>query len=171
MKKSKIIAISALSSGFIVILLTVGAYFPTFDLSCLFMASLVTMLPLSKNSYPGATLAVIASSILSLFVSGFRFQIVLPFFLFFGFHPLVNHLAQKKKFNKWITLAVKDVWFVLTLLLMQFLSEIIAIDIESIERFIYPILIVGGALAFFVYDWFMLRFQTYTDLLIKRLKL
>lgn len=172
MKKSKVIAISGIATAFSVLLLSIGAYFPTFDLSALFMASLVVMLPLSKKSYLGAVITTIASSILTLIIAGFRYQIVIPFALFFGMHPIVNYFqASTNKFNKWIFLIVKDVWFVLVLVLMQKLSEVLIIDIESIKRFVYPILIVGGAIGFIVYDFLMQRFQNYIDLIIKRLKL
>ena len=171
MNKSKLIALSGIACGFSVILLSVGAYFPTFDLSALFMASLVIMLPLSKKSYPSGVLVVIASGILTLLISGFRYQIVLPYLLFFGFHPIVNVFTQEKKLNKWVVFLVKDVWFVLVLCLMQKLSELLIIDFGNLQKFVYLILIVGGFLAFFVYDFFIDRFQRYINLILKRLKL
>lgn len=172
MRKSKIIALSGISTAFSVLLLTVGAYFPTFDLSALFMASLVVMLPLSKKSGCSAVITVIASSILTLLFSGFRYNIVIPYLIFFGLHPIVNYYQKQiNKFNKWLVFIVKDIWFVITVIIMQKINEILVIDIESIKPFVYPILIVGGAICFIIYDYLMLRFQNYIDLIIKRLKL
>lgn len=171
MKKSKMIALSAVSSAVTVVVLILGAYFEVFRLSAIFIAGIVVMLPLAKNSAWAGLMTVLSSSVLGLFLTGFRFQIVLPYLLFFGLHPIANYVEQKKNINRYIAFVIKDVWFVLTLLLMQLFAELIAVDIEIIKKYIILIIVVGGALAFIVYDFIIKRFQKYVNLIIERIKL
>ena len=42
---------------------------------------------------------------------------------------------------------------------------------EDLNRFALPIIIVGGAIAYVVYDYLSFYFQRYIDILIKRMKL
>lgn len=171
MPKSKIIALSGILTAFCIILLLMGAFYPTFDLSAMFLCSIVTMIPLSKNSYKGAAFVAIASGLVALLFSGFRFQIILPFLMFFGFHPLVNRIIEQKNLKKWWVFAIKDAWFVLTVVLMQALVGVVMVDVAIIAQFLYPILIIASAIAFFVYDYFINYFQKYMDRIIQRLKL
>ncbi len=171
MKKGRVIALSALTTAFGVIFLVFGAYFSTFDLSCLFMATVMMMLPLSKGYVKGALLSYLATLVLSVFLVAGKFYLPILFGVFFGLYPIVNYYQLKtNKTLSYITI-IKLVWFVLTLLLMVFLFEIFVITNPIISKYLIYIVIFGGALIFIPLDLIMLRFQKMTRALIERLKL
>ena len=171
MKYSKVIALSAMSSALAIVLLVLGAYIEVLDLSCLFLASLALMMPLSKGYRLGGFLAYLATAILSLLLTGFRLQVIIPFAMFFGLHPLVNHLQKRYKINVIIATIIKTAWFVGTLYVMYFATKMFTAPNQLIEKYIHYVLIIGGIIVFFVYDWLMVRFQQSMDVIIKRLKL
>lgn len=171
MKYSKVISLSALSSALALILLTFGAYVEVFDLSCLFMASLALMLPLSKDYKLGGFLAYLATVILGFLLTGFRLQVMLPFTMFFGLHPIVNYFQKRLKINKILAGAVKCVWFIATLYVMYFFTKMFVAPHEFIEKYIHIFLILGGIIVFFIYDYLMVKFQYAVNSIVKRLKL
>lgn len=171
MRESKAIALSALSAALAVILLVAGAYFETLDLSCLFLASLCMMLPLCKDYYLGAFLAYVATTLLSLLLSAGRFQIIIPFAMFFGLHALVNELQLKFKINKILALLIKEVWFLGTLLVVYFFTQTFVSENESLQKYLLYILLGGGAVCFPLYDYLIFKFKTSLVIILKRLKL
>ena len=84
--KSKTIALSAISAGFVAIILTVGAYVEFTDVFMLAVSSIFVLLPLYFNSYKGSILAFIVGGVIAFLVSGFNIlSIVFPsYFGFFG---------------------------------------------------------------------------------------
>ncbi|MBR3865040.1 MAG: hypothetical protein IKJ19_08030 [Clostridia bacterium] len=171
MKYSKVIAISALSSALALILLVFGSFIEVFDLSCLFMASLALMLPLAKDYKLGGFLCYLATTILGFLLTGFRLQVMIPFAIFFGLHPLVNYFQFKLKINKFLSLAVKTLWFVGTLYVMYFFTNMFVSVHPIVERFIHYFLTIGGVIFFCVYDYLMVKFQIAMNAIVKRLKL
>lgn len=171
MKYSKIVALSAVSSAIGLVLLLIGAYVDVLDLSCLFMASLALMLPLSKGYRLGAFLSYLACVILGFLLSGFRIQIMLPFTLFFGLHPIINDLQLKYKFNKYLAIILKTIWFIGTLFAMYYLTQIFVVENEIVKQYIVPIIAIGGAVLFWVYDIFMFKFQEMINKIVQQLKL
>lgn len=171
MKKSRIVAISAICTAFTVLVLFIGTIYSPLDLTALLIASIIVMVPLSKGSTLSAVLTVIASSVLSLFMCAFKFHVILPYALFFGLHPIVNYVVKKRGYKKLYWFIIKDVWFVLTMLLMQYFVHLIVIDVAFIQRFMVWFIIVFGALLFFPYDYMIIKFQQYIDALVKRLKI
>lgn len=171
MKYSRVIAISALSSALALILLVFGAYVEVFDLSCLFMASLALMLPLSKGYKLGGFLAYLATTILGFLLTGFRLQVMIPFAMFFGLHPIVNFFQFKLNVNKYLAMAIKAVWFVATLYVMYFFTKMFVAPHPIVEQFIHYFLIIGGIIVFVIYDLLMVKFQVAINAIVKRLKL
>lgn len=171
MSRSKLIALCALSSAFALVCLMVGAYIPDMDLSGLFMASLCMMIPLSKESKMGGLLTYGATSVLSFFVTGMRLQVVIPFVMFFGLHPLVNYFIQEKKFNKIIFFIIKLVWFIGTLYLMYYvLNSFLGLS-DKIVKIINIVIPVIGVIFFVFYDFCMMKFQRMINVIIRRFKL
>lgn len=168
---SKGIALSAVSTALAVVLLIFGAYFETFDLSCLFLASLCMMLPLYKKYYLGAFLSYVAASLLSLLLSAGRFQVIIPFAMFFGLHAIANEFQIKFKINKILALIIKDVWFLGTLAVMYFFTKMFVADNDVFEKYMPYIIFIGGALFFPLYDFLIFRFKRMLDVLLTRLKL
>lgn len=171
MKLSKVIALSALCTAGASVLLAAGAYFPTLSYSCIFLASVIILLPLAKNTYKGAILTVIASTILSLLIASFSFETALPFVLFFGFHPIVNKFFKEKKLNKFLAYVIKDVWFVGAMLICYLVTDMFITDNETLKRYMVYIIIFGGSVLFIVYDYMMFYFQRAMDVISKRLKI
>ena len=172
MKPAKTIALSAICAAISALILVLGEFFPTLSLGAAFTAGIVVMVPLAKNSYKGATLTFFAAAILAFLISYFRYEAVLPFAAFFGLQPIVNKIQSDKGWNKYIMLAIKDVWFVGTLVGYYFLFSLALFpNNEELNAFSLPILIAGGAIAYFVYDGLSFYFQKYIDLTVRRLKL
>lgn len=173
MKTSKIISLSAVTTAFSVIFLAFGAYVDVMDLSCLFMASVMMMLPIAKKSVKCAFLTYGATAILSLLVtmgSG-KFSMPILYALFFGLHPILNFLEKEKKLNKVLMFIVKDVLFVGSLALMYFVFTLFVDLPDFIVDYAIYVILIGGAIVFIAYDFIMKRFQYLTDNLIFRLKI
>lgn len=177
---SKTIALSAISAALAVIFLLLGAFVEILDISCIMIAGIAIMLPLSKKYYLGAFLAFVASALIGIFVTGARFTVIVPYAMFFGLHPIVNSLQRKFRINKFLALAVKDVWFLATMFVYYLLlKNLTGYDLfadfsfipENLQRFLIPALFISGAVFFVLYDSVMLRLQYAVDALIKRLKL
>ncbi len=173
MKESKIVVLSALSTAFATIFLVVGSYLPDFSLAAAFMASISMMPILIKRSYKGGILTYISTVLLAGIFSGFftRWDALFPFISFMGLHPLVNTFFKEKKVNKFVALIIKDIWFVAALSLMHLITKLYIGDNEFINTYIYPILIIGGALIFPLYDYMMDWFFKTLENIMKRLKL
>ena len=171
MKNAKVIALSAVSAAVALLLLIAGAFFEILDLSCLFFASLAIMLPLTKDSRAGAFLAYLASAILGFVLTGMRLQIIIPYVLFFGLHPIVNDFLQKKNVNRVLGTVLKTVWFVGVLFIVYYFTSFFVVENEIVKQYIVPILIVGGALFFLLYDLAMIRMQKSLNIIISRLKI
>ena len=177
MKKSKLIALCAISSGFAILCLTAGVFIPMLDYSGIFMASLCMMIPLTKKSFKGSILTYLATLCLALiFFVGVKPEIVLTFGIFFGAHPAVSYILREKKVNKVISMVIKTVWFVASLLLIYtlfsaFLFEDSLLNNEVFKKYAYLILSIVGAVLFVCYDILITHFQKMLDNTIEKLKL
>ncbi len=171
MKNSRVIALSALSCALAIVFLVIGSFIEVLDLSCLFMASLALMMPLAKDYKWGAFMAYLATVVLSFFFTMMRVQVIVPFAMFFGLHPLANYLQNKFKINNILAFVIKTVWFIGTLYVMYFATKIFTAPNALIEKYIHYVLIIGGALFFFIYDKMMEIFQKAVNNLVRRLKL
>ena len=171
MKYSKAVALSSISTAFATLLLVLGSYIEVLDLSCLFLASLALMMPLAKDYKLGAFLSYIATVILTVLLTGLRLQVIIPFAMFFGLHPLANYFQRKLKINKILATAIKCVWFVGTLYVMYFATKIFASPNPLIEQYIHYVLTIGGVVAFIAYDMAMNTFERAIKNIVLKLKL
>ena len=171
MKNGKLIAISAISTALGVVFLIIGAYFQTLDLSCLFMASLTVMLPLSKNSVKGAFLTYGATSILAFIFAVNRFHLSLLYLLFFGLHPIINYFHLKYGKKAWFLYLVKGALFLTASYLMVYAFNMFIVTNEIINQILPVFVFVVGTLFFIAYDLIMIRFQNKSSAIIKRLGL
>lgn len=125
------------------------------------------MIPLSRKLYLADFLAYLGTGLLSLLFSGFRIFDVLPYFLFFGLHPLVNSLLQGK--NKYVCFIFKALWFdVSAYLTWRFVFEM-QVGFDWVSTYIVPIILVGGTVFFIFYDFVIRRSQTTVNAMIKRI--
>ena len=90
-------ALSAIACAVAVISLTLGAYVDFLLAAGIVVAVFALMVPLSKEFIWGYLLAFAASVILSFLFTGFAVGVMrlLPYAVFFGWHPLLNFLQKK----------------------------------------------------------------------------
>ena len=153
--KSKLLALSAISSAFSAILLTVSAYVTFADLFCLVLSSAFVMLPLYYGSYKAGFLAFLAGGVITFIFSGFNFTVmVIPaYFLFFGLFPLVKTLVEEKKVNKIVVYVLGLIWCLLAVYgIYFFYVDISGISFSHLPKIVYDnILIVVGIVGCFFY--------------------
>ena len=171
MKNGKLIAVSAVSTALGVVFIVIGAYFQTFDLSALFMASLTVTLPLSKNSVKGSILTYLATAILSFLFATSRFYLPLLYLLFFGLHPILNYFQFKDGKNRWYFFIIKGVLFVGACYLMCFVFSMFTFENQFVIDILPILVFVLGTLFYIVYDFVIIRFQKMSNSIIKRLGL
>ncbi len=172
MKSAKVIALSAISTAFCIILLVVGSYFTTIDISCLFMASIATSLPLIKGSYKGAFLTYLASSLTSVIFVSSNFAVVICYAVFFGLQPILNYyLINKYKNSINIFTLVKTLWFIGLCFLMYYFLTFFTVEFEFVEKYIVLFIIIGGGVLGFLYDIATIRFLKALLIIAKKLKL
>ncbi|MBQ8426349.1 MAG: hypothetical protein IJX16_01145, partial [Clostridia bacterium] len=112
--KSKVIALSAISSAIIAVLLTLGAYIELLDLFALVIASIFVILPLYYKSYLGSLLCYLSGGVLAFLCSGFNIlSIVFPaYFCFVGLYPIIKCKMMDKSSNRILGLIIGAIWCV-----------------------------------------------------------
>ena len=170
-KKSFQIALSAVSAALATVFMIMGLNVPFMFISGYVFAGIALMLPLAENFRAGGFLAYVATSLLCLPFGGIvYFYKLFPFVAFFGLHALVNSFQKKWKIKRWIAWAVKAVWFVGMLCAeWAMFSEFFAIPFAWIERWIYLIMIIGGAALFLAYDLLMIQAQKLVDFYVSKI--
>lgn len=174
-KKSFQIALAAMSCALAAIFMNLGINVSFLIITGYVFGAVSLMLPLAKNFYAGGFLAYLATCLLCLPFGGIGFFYKLfPFIAFFGLHPLINALQQKFKVNKWLSLAIKTVWFdamlCCTWLLLLAMAGGVELPFAWMNDWIYVIIIVGGTVLFVVYDWVMFRFQKIVNYYVAKLE-
>ena len=163
------IALSAVSCALAAIALTVGTLSHALLFTGYLLACFALMIPLSKNCWWGNVLAYIGSSLLALLFTGFDIWDMLPFIVFFGLHPLLNALQLKFKVNRWLATGIKASWFDGAMYLVwRFVFEMNA-SFDFVNRFIIPVILIGGTLFFFVYDIMFSKCQIAVNSLVQRI--
>lgn len=171
MKNGRLIAVSAIVTALTVVMLTLGAYFPTFDLSALFTSALIIMLPLSKKSPKSAMLTWLASGILSLIFTTSRFYVSVLYLAFFGIHPIINYFQQNSNRNLKFLYVVKAVWFIGTCFLMYYAFSMFVTEAYFLKEYIPIVIVLLGLILYIIYDIVLIKFQKMTDGIIKKLGL
>ena len=169
--KSTTIAISAVSSALGIVLLVLGTFISVIDISCVFTSSIILMLPLYKKSLTGAFLSFLSTAILSAILTGFRFQVIIPYAIFFGLHPIVNDFIQVKNINKWFALVVKTIWFIIALFVIyKFTNMFVGLN-QKIVDVIYWLIPTVGAIFFIAYDFFIIYVRKKCEILFSNIGL
>ena len=147
------IALSAVACAFGTIALTVGTLYSPLLFTGYLLAGVATMLPLAKGWYRGSALCWLAASLITLLFNGFNIFDTLPFIVFFGLHPIVNALQLRLNVNRWVALFIKAAWFDGA---MYFVWRVVfeaTTALPWLDQYFLPILLVGGTLLFFPYDY------------------
>ncbi len=174
--KSKLIAISAISAGFVAIFLTVGAYVQMLDLFVLVVASVFVILPLHYNSYKASILTFLAGGVIAFLFSGFNIlSVVFPaYFGFFGIYPIIKNLMAEKKLNAVVAKLIGFVWCVLAVFGIYFYYTLIMGEIFSglpiwVENNIYIAVAFIAVIFYFVYDYSIYIFKKVIDRYLDRI--
>ncbi len=174
--KSFEITLSALACAVAVVFLYLGTINDYMLFIGYVIAEVALMLPLSREFYGGAALAYIGCCLLTIILGAVsRIWTLVPFIVFFGLHPIANALQIRFKINRWIALAVKTVWFDLTcwLALYVVFGGVLGGDSEFFEilnEYIWLVIIVGGSVFAFIYDYAMFRCRDMVNALVFRIK-
>ena len=177
--KSFEIALSGISCGVAVLFLSIGILGGWLIATGYFMGIIALMLPLSKQFFKGAFFAYVCTCILTIIMGAVRsFWDLVPFIMFFGLHPIANALQVKYKFNRWIALLIKAVWFDCTLIASYHLvfggvfgGTLLPENIyEIINKYIYLFIFTLGSVFFIVYDFLVFRCQFTVNMLVARIR-
>lgn len=135
------------------------------------------MLPLSKNFYGGCALAYVGCVLLTLILGAVsRVWALVPFIVFFGLHPLANALQLRFKINRWLALVIKIAWFDLTCWLSLYvvfggvLGDTSVQFYELLNKYVWAVILVGGSIFAFIYDYLMFKAQTMVNAIVYRIK-
>ena len=136
------------------------------------VATFAIMVPLSKDFWWGSALCYLAAGLIALPVS---LWYVVPYFAFFGLHPIVNRLQNRFVHKKPLVAlceVLKAVWFDLAMWLSWFvLTRMTGMPFpDYIEQYLYYILFLGGTLFFFVYDFLIFACQKSVDTVVYRIR-
>ena len=143
------------------------------------VAMLALMVPLSKQFIRGGFLAYMGTVLLAIIMgASARFWDLVPFIMFFGLHPLVNCLQVKFNINRWISYAVKAIWFDFTLWVGYILvfngvlgaSYTGSAFFDFLNEYILLFIFVGGTLIFLPYDYLIFKMQENINRLVYRIK-
>lgn len=177
--KSKLITISAVSSAFVAICLTLGLYFELVDLISLVIVSVFVILPLYYNSFLASFLSYLAGGLVALIIGGFNFlSIVIPaYFLYFGLYPIIKHLFIKKNVNPVLAKFIGLIWCVLAFYGMYFYyTAVMGLDfsdvplwLEEYVKFVPYAVAPLGIIFFFIFDKFVVVVKRVEDYYLKRI--
>ena len=167
--KSKVIALSAVASAIIAILLTIGTYFEITDLFMLVTASIFVLLPLYYNSYKASVLAFLVGGLIAILCSGFNFALIYPaYYLFFGIYPIIKCWMTSKKVNNNLSIIIGLVWFVIVSIVCYFYYTLVLNGIFEglplwITDYIIYFVIVVAIVFFFIYNRFVVVIKANLD--------
>ena len=177
--KSFEIALSGISCAAAVIFLALGILSGWLLATGYFIGVIALMVPLSKGYIKGDLFAYIGTCILTVIMgAAAKFWDIVPFIMFFGLHPLINALIERSKFNKWIFLPVKALWFDATLIVGYYLvyggvmgGTLFPDNVyEIINRYIFLFIFTAGTLIGVVYDILAMRCQRVVNALVYRIR-
>lgn len=165
------IALSAVSCALSTIFLSLGVINNYLLATGYIVGCFALMLPLSKGFIWGDVLAYIATVLLTLLLGGISVPWrIVPFILFFGLHPLVNHLQVRFQWNKIAALVVKAVWFDVTAYILWRFVFAMTTNFPVLDEYIIPVILIGGSLFFIVYDRMIFKCQQAVDRIVYRIK-
>lgn len=175
--KSKVVALSAVSAGFVAIALIVGAYVEFSDLFMLAVSSVFVILPLYYKSFKGSVLAFLAGGVIALLCAlpTISFTIVFPSYAaFFGLYPILRLYTREKGFNKyasfvigmlWCVAAVYGIYFYYTGIIGLALSDLPYWLADNILYLLAPV----GIIFYVIYDRYVVVMKLFLDKFLGRI--
>lgn len=171
-RRSFEIALSSIAAAIGAGALMLGSVSPFLLAAGYLIACFSIMIPLSKDFLWGALLCYLAEGLLAVFLNPFK---IVPYFVFFGLHPIVNFLQKKyikKTPFKVCVLLLKTAWFDLSMWLSYYILKTFAgfVFPEYIETFFFYLLFLGGSVFFVFYDVLIFFCQASANLIIRRIR-
>ena len=172
------IALSAIACAVAASALTLGWYVNVLLAAGYLIAVYALMVPLSKNFYWGEALAYLGALLLAFLFCGFTFVRLVPFAVFFGLHPLVNHIEKRFVKKMWLHLPIflgKAAWFDLSMwlawvLLVPILGLEHATWYPFVSEYFAVVLLAGGTAFFAAYDYMIFLCQRSVDFAVRRIR-
>lgn len=165
------VALSAVACAFATIFMTVGVMSDFMLATGYIVGTFALMLPLAKGFILGDVLAYVATVILTLIFGGVSVPWrLVPFILFFGLHPLINHLQHRYRWNKYLMAVIKAAWFDVMLYLVWRFIFGMTTSFEWVDQYIIPVILIAGTVFFLVYDVLIDRCQLAVNAVVRRIK-
>ena len=165
------IALSAIACAFATIFLSLGVLNNFLLATGYIVGCFALMLPLAKGFVWGDVLAYIATVLLTLLFGGISVPWrIVPFILFFGLHPLVNHLQVRLRWNTTLLLILKAIWFDIAMYLVWRFVFDMTTNFAWLDEYIIPAILIGGTLFFAVYDRMIYKCQDVVNQVVYRIK-
>lgn len=168
MRKSYIVALSGISTALAITFVMLAMYIEPMTITFYVMSAIAVMLPLTKNSYKGALLSCIATTILAVCLAPIK---SLPFAIFFGPYTIVSALLDSKA--KWyVSYPIKLLWFNLVLYILYLVVGVLVINFDKLGFTLeYWAIAIIGSVLFILYDLLMRYvFRVMKYMVAKRLK-
>lgn len=165
MKKTKKIALAGISCAFSAVFIILGNYFNVLDYSCYMLASLCLVMPFITGEIKWSILCFIASTVIGGIFAP-NFLTMLPFLAFFAPYVLIHCIAKQKGAKKAVELAIKEIFYAISIVVMYFFSTFFT----EINEWNLPLwtLIVGAFVIMNVYDFLMGRIIVYALRLVNK---
>ncbi|MCM1295811.1 MAG: hypothetical protein NC311_09745 [Muribaculaceae bacterium] len=176
------IALSGVSCGIAVLFLSLGILSGWLLATGYFVGVLAMTVPLSKDFFKGGFGAYAGTCILTLIMgAAAKFWDLVPFIMFFGLHPLVNAVINKKITKIWakiVAVILKALWFDCALIVGYYLvfnglvggSMLPQGVYDIINKYIFLFIFTVGTLIGVVYDFLVSRCQLAVNALVARIK-
>ena len=152
MRSSKKLAFSSILSALSVILMLIGSFFGSLDLTAAALASFCVILAVIEMGYKNATVIFAVSATLSMLLLPSKMPAVY-FTVFLGYYPVVKSLAER--LSKALSYVVKYLsysvaYLILTLAVINFFPE------SELRKYLLIAYFVGAAV-FLIYDLALTR--------------
>ncbi|MDE6791154.1 MAG: hypothetical protein K2J61_05480 [Clostridia bacterium] len=173
------IALSGISCAVAVLFLALGILSGWLLATGYFIGVVALMVPLSKQFYRGGFLAYVGTCVLAVIMgAAAKFWDLVPFIMFFGLHPVVSALINKSRFNNWIFLPVKALWFDAMLIVGYYLvfggvmggTLFPETVYRTINKYFFLLVFTVGTLVGIIYDLLVSRCQLAVNAVVARIR-
>ena len=172
--KSRLIAISAISSALVALCLILGVFFNVADVFMLLISSAFVILPLYCKSYKACFLTYLAGGVVGLLLgfSSFTVTFIFPaYFAYFGIFPIISCVLREKRVSKILSVTIGIIWSIAVFYGIYFYCLfIIGLDTSDVPYYlrwisdnIIYIMGIFGVIFYFVYDRFVFVVKVLID--------
>ena len=150
-------ALSSICAALSTALLTIGFYLGIGDFIWYFAASFVFVPMICKRLLKESVCAFFVATVLGLIMVGFNYIYILPFFVIFGYYPMLYYWSLIKIKGNALRKIIKLIAFEFGMFMMWRFTYLFVGETEFLEKYMLPILLVVGIVLFFMYDFIIMR--------------